>query len=418
MSAPTWRIQKMVPGGAGMARLDDGRVGFAEGALPGERIAVARWESRKGYRVARDFSVLDRAPERVEPACALAARGCGCDWLHAEYAAQLAYKVELVRDALTRVGKLQQLPPIAMHASPTPLGYRSRIRLHIDERGRVGYHARGSHQVLPVASCPVASPEVDRALCRLSELTAQFPRAAARFSEVELRSAPGSARTTAWFLPRAGESASDNALLGALRSEFRVLVGDEPSDELERWPLVPGYALFVPVRGFVQVNWGVNQLLVAAISDGARRRRVQTFIDLHAGVGNFTIALLAAGLSGVAVESHAEAVRAGARALAEQGLSAGRFEHSDAAEALRRTGKRSAPDLMLLDPPRAGAASVIPELLRLRPRCIAYCSCDPVTLARDMQSLGAAYVLESLDAFDMFPGTHHVETLAWLRRVA
>ncbi len=167
--------------------------------------------------------------------------------------------------------------------------------------------------------------------------------------------------------------------------------------------------------GFVQVNWAVNLELVSALVEGARERGIASFVELYAGAGNFTLPLLRAGLTGVAIEHAGASIRAARRAARAQGMSDDAFVAGDAPRELERRAKQK-PDLVLLDPPRTGAREAVKPLLALGPRFIAFCACDPVTLARDVKMLAAAYALDSVTAFDMFPHTHHVETLLWLRR--
>jgi 23S rRNA (uracil1939-C5)-methyltransferase len=410
-----WSIDKIVPGGAGMARLEDGRVAFAHGALPGERIQVDDVQAHKGYAVARSFQVLTPARERRVPPCVLAERGCGCDLMHAEYAAQLEYKTTIVRDALERVGKFEGLPPIRVEASPNELGYRSRVRLHIDEQGRAGYHQRGTRRLLEVNRCPVARPELDRAIERFTSIVREHAGAAAGFSEVELRVAPGDARPSAWLVPRERTTRGRDAFERDLASAFRVVVGRDPDSGVQRWPLADEAMLHVPTRAFVQVNWDVNLLMVEALVAGARERGVSVFLELYAGTGNFTFALLAAGLRGTAIETNTEAVRAAELTRVDAGLPEAKFVIGDSLDHLRGAVDLGGADLVVLDPPRTGAAPVVPELLRLRPRVVAYFSCDPATLARDLRSLRAGgYALEAIRGFDMFPCTHHLEVLAWM----
>ncbi len=173
----------------------------------------------------------------------------------------------------------------------------------------------------------------------------------------------------------------------------------------------------MPGGGFNQVNWAVNQLLVQALLDGAQRASALSFCDLYCGAGNFSLPLLARGLVGLGIESSRSAIAAAKRAAKEQALPSARFIAGDVRVELERLARTDRFDLVVLDPPRSGARDVLSELIRRGPRHIAYCACDPVTLARDLRSLcDAGYSLEQVMGFDMFPQTHHFETLAWLRR--
>ncbi|HEX5100593.1 MAG TPA: hypothetical protein VFV94_13885, partial [Polyangiaceae bacterium] len=144
-----------------------------------------------------------------------------------------------------------------------------------------------------------------------------------------------------------------------------------------------------------------------------------TFLDLYAGVGNFSVPLALAGLSGTAIELERTATAALREALREQSLDAVKVVEGDVATTLAKQAPAAGVELALLDPPRTGAKAALEPLLRLAPRAMAYVACDPVTLARDLKVLlGRGYVLGDVTCFDMFPQTHHVETLVWLAKGA
>jgi 23S rRNA (uracil1939-C5)-methyltransferase len=417
MSTPEdhWLVDKMVPGGDGMARLADGRIGFATGAFAGDRIRVEEQTSHKSWVRADAWSVSSRSPDRVEPPCPVADRCGGCEWMGLGRTAQVRHKASLVKQALERTGKLRDLPePLVVVQAGPDLGYRNRLRLHVDADGRIGLFARGSHELVPIPGCPVSEPAIDRTLAELRALGAGEPSVFARWREIELRVAPLGPPVSVWLLPRDERPATERelALLRALAERFQVVEAGGTGED-QRWPLPEGVELRVPPGGFVQVNWEVNVALVEAVVAGARQRRIRRFIELYAGAGNFTLPLLRAGLEGIAVEHAGASIRAARRAARAADLSDDAFVAADGPRELER--RRSfAPDLVLLDPPRTGAREAVPALLELRPPWVAFCACDPVTLARDVRALSEAYALDSVTAFDMFPHTHHVETLLWL----
>lgn len=433
MSREIWRIDKLVPGGAGMARRADGSVGFASGALPGERIEVSRLIRKKGFAEAREFDLLEPSSERVEPACPVARACGGCDWLHLEYEAQLRHKASLLAEALQRTGGFRSLSPISVTPSPRRSAYRSRIRLHIDEQGRFGFFAPSSQRLVEVASCAAALPELDAALQIFGRCARLFPKLLAVFEQAELRVARSPTSFGLRLTPRAASgpgqgpkahkrqaaAASTQAarLLTELRSHMSVAVAGHADEFRQQFALSDSLCLSVPSDAFVQVNWEVNLLLIASLVDGARALGARRFLDLYAGAGNFTLALAAAGLRGISIEGHPSAALAAERSAESQGFAKRVTVKADDVRAALASLERgtSGFDLAVLDPPRAGARDILASLVALAPRAIAYCSCDPVTLARDLRTLSEhGYALDRVQAFDMFPGTHHLEALAWL----
>jgi 23S rRNA (uracil1939-C5)-methyltransferase len=415
-----WKIEKLVPGGAGFLRLANGQGAFAPGALPGERIRVSLVEVHQGYLRATRWQLLEASLDRVEPACPVQGSCGGCDLMMLNYPAQLREKVGILRDALTRTGRFEALPELAFMAADEPLAYRSRIRLHVTPDGRLGFFAAESHELVEIPGCRVAHPELDAALLTLRSIASQHRAELAAFAELELRVAPAGPRIALRLLPVARHfEDAHSRLLGALASAFQVSIGERGSapEHDQRYPLPGGIELRVSGAAFTQVNWAVNQRLVQALLDGAEQRAVSSFCDLYCGAGNFSLPLLARGLSGVGIEGSKSAIAAAKRACSEHGLTRARFIAGDVKETLASLSRAEEFDLVVLDPPRSGAREILPELIRRLPRHIAYCACDPVTLARDLRVLcDAGYVLSTICGFDMFPQTHHFETLVWLAR--
>jgi 23S rRNA (uracil1939-C5)-methyltransferase len=415
--AEEWTIEKLVPGGAGFARRPDGSAAFARGVAPGERIRVTEFERRKGYSEASTFELLTRSDARVEPGCPVASRCGGCDWLHLSYPAQLASKAALLSEALRRTGGFHELAPIEVLPSALELGYRQRVRLHLDTAGRVGFFEARSHRLIEIEHCPATRVELDQALGDFTRAARRFPAAAARFERAELSLSPFPPERAAFLWPR--EKGSDlgrgEPFLAELSPTFAVAVEGRPAGFTQRFPLPGELELEVLPGAFVQVNWEVNLALVNAVVKRALERGLSQFLDLYAGAGNFGLALAGAGLSGVCVEAHPAAAASARRSLARFGLEGVRVICDDIARALPQlAADASGVELALLDPPRTGASESLRPLRALAPRHIAYVSCDPVTLARDLRVLvDSGYALTSIQGFDMFPGTHHVEALAW-----
>ena len=417
--APTgeWTIARLVPGGDGFLRLPDGRAAFVSGALPGDVVEPLELEQRRDYVRAKRFRLIAGGPDRVEPACPVASRCGGCDLMHLDRSAQLREKASLLREALARTGRFHELPAIEVKSPGPPLGYRTRLRLHVDHAGRVGLFARGSRQLVEIPGCIVSDPEIDRVLAAIRELLRETPDAISAFSEIEIRVAPVEPRVLVRLFPSRSPTPAARELVRRLSARFAVSVeaaaGAHPE---QRYPLPLGVELAAPAGAFTQVNWAANLALVSALLEGAATRAVRSACDLYSGAGNFTLPLAKAGIECVGVDRVGTALEAAERAAREQGLRvefiAGRVPA--VLEKFAQSGRRF--DLIVLDPPRTGARDALEGVAALKPRWVAMCSCDPVTFARDLRGLvDRGFLLETVSGFDLFPQTHHVEALAWMR---
>lgn len=409
-------VEKLVPGGDGFAKLPSGQALFVRLGVPGDRIRLRTVEKQRGTLTAGDYELLAPSPDRVVPECPIAASCGGCDLMHVARAAELTQKAAILREALERVGGVASEPPPLVNAES--LGYRSRVRFHVGQHGKLGFFARGSHQLVEVPRCAVADESINQALVLVRRLARRFPDALAGFSDVELRAAEKG--VIARFVPREGiKPIAAEPFLRALAKDLPVAASEREAQALcERRSLTPDVFVEIPADAFSQINVPVNLQLVQAVVEGARERGLTTFCDLFAGVGNFALPLARLGLRGVMVEKTPSAVQAAQRAAAAQGLGQLKARCADVAKALAdliREGQHF--ELVVLDPPREGAADVVARLPELGARALAYVACDPVTLARDLKPLVAAgFRIASVQAFDMFPRTHHFETLVWLER--
>ena len=393
-------------GGSCVAR-HEGRAVFVRHALPGERVRAVVTEDRGGaFCFADAVEVLTAAPERVEPPCPHAGPGLcgGCDWQHASGPAQRALKQTVIRDQFARLAKLE-LGDLLEGVEELPgglLGWRTRILWALDRGGAHGLRRHRSHVLEPVDHCPLGRPEIadfpvrqdddDRATgVELACGTAPDDRAV-----TQLVHAPGSGRQAR-----------------GRRPPDRVEVVDGPAVLHHE---VRGRSFEVQAGGFWQVHPSAAATFVGALLDAVAPRPGERVLDLYAGAGALTAALAeAVGPLGtlLGVEASAAAVGDAAANLADlpqATVQRGRVT----AEAL--AALEVPPDVVVLDPPRAGAGrEVMQALLGLTPRVIGYVACDPAALARDTAvALAAGWRLTSLRAFDAFPMTHHVECVARL----
>jgi 23S rRNA (uracil1939-C5)-methyltransferase len=415
-----WVLEKLVPGGDALAHLADGRVAFVTGAFPGDTIRPLAIEAKKGHVRATRFELVSSSADRVAPPCPVAHTCGGCDWMGISWQAQRTHKEALLRTTLERTGQITDLPErLPFDVAGHELRYRSRVRFQVDAEGNVGFFARGSHALVKIPGCVVCRPEIDEALAALRRVSKD---ALGSVSEIEVRVADDGPRLHVVLVPRirGGAGPALKAVRAALHVSAVVSVrGEESPDDVEQRFALPGGASLVAAPGvFTQVNWDVNVALVEHVVQGARARGVKTFLDAYAGAGNFSLPLLASGMVGTSIERDPRAVACARRAASAQGLPADGFLVGDASSQVAELARRGAEfDMVVLDPPRSGAKDVLDAVRRIAPRVIALCSCDPVTLARDLGTLlRSGHRLEEVRGFDMFPSTHHLEALAWITR--
>jgi 23S rRNA (uracil1939-C5)-methyltransferase len=414
--AQRWTIEKLVPGGEGFLRLDDGRAAFAPGTVPGDQILVHRDEERRGYVRATQWELVSAGPDRVDPPCPIASTCGGCDLMHLARPAQLAAKRAMLIESLERIAKISTAPVAADLVTAGPsLGYRSRARFHVDALGEIGFRARGSHDVVGVPHCPVCSEPVNTALDWIRQAPAAIRR---ELREVDVREDLGGGSVLVRLTPRERPSTRLRQWAAAIRDSCSVqLVGVTPAIR-RRFPLPGGLHLVVNDSSFTQVNWWVNLALIEHLLTGVRERDLHDFCELYCGCGNFTLPLLSAGLRGLAVERDAAAIDAARVGAREAGLPTATFEAGDVSQFVEQLVRRTERfDLVVIDPPRDGAKQITGQLGKLCTNTLVICSCDPTTLARDTKQLQiAGFTLQQVIGFDMFPQTHHLETVAWFHR--
>ncbi|GAB2463997.1 class I SAM-dependent RNA methyltransferase [Jatrophihabitans fulvus] len=424
------RVGGPAHGGSCVARHPDpdGRVVFVRHALPGERVRALVTADRGGaYCFADAVEVLEAAPGRVAPPCPHAGPGrCGgCDWQHADPALQRELKATVVREQFAKLAGLDvdALGFAGVEELPGGmLGWRTRVQ-YASRGGTVGLHPHASHAVLPIDRCPLGVPGVD--------VPPPADTLPADATGVELVAGTGSPADPPDLLPerrqvrRTGrEGVAVLAHRPSARQRDRRQRGRRPPDRVEvvAGPATVTYSALgrdfeVASGGFWQVHPAAVDTFAAALLEAAGPQPGERVLDLYAGAGALTAALAdAVGEQGavIGVESSAQAVRDAARNLADLPQAQVRHGRVDAA---LLTGLEVGPDVVVLDPPRAGAGrDVMTALAALGPRVVGYVACDPAALARDVAVItGLGWELASLRAFDAFPMTHHVECVAALR---
>jgi 23S rRNA (uracil1939-C5)-methyltransferase len=395
----------------------EGKVVFVRGAAPEETVDATVHEDHGRFAFADLIGVVEPSAARRSPPCPYLPRCGGCPWQHLRYGAQLTAKAAVVREHLRRIGGLDvTVEPVA--PSPSEFGTRSRLKLRVQER-TIGFLAGGAHDLVPVDTCLLAAPALAAAMPLAAELVRRLETSAQRI-ELVLAEPTGS-RVVLVAQCEGGWVAGDDAACRALAARanvggvvlagrgWRHVWGD---DRVTIAP-EPDLALSLRAGTFSQVNPAANQMLVATVLRLAAARGGLRVIDLYAGAGNLSLPLARRGATVWAVEQQPQAVRDGRANAKRLGLTQCRFLHRRAAPAIASfAARRESVDLVVLDPPRNGAADVIAPLLRLAPQRLVYVSCNPSSLARDLKLLGTRYRLDCVQPLDLFPHSYHVETVA------
>jgi 23S rRNA (uracil1939-C5)-methyltransferase len=401
------RIEKAIYGGDGLAR-ESGKAIFVPGVLPGELVRATTLSDRRGFSTARLEEVLEPSPERVSPPCEYVPRCGGCHYQHANSLFQPRMKLEILRETLARarVAVPEQIEVV----SGPPWAYRNRIRLHAVPGG-LAYRERGSHRLLPVSHCPIAAPVLEKAVAVLAN-----GRLSSICEEVELFTNGEQLLLSLWPGEKQRVTQTDlEDFAGEIAGQLPELAGAGVflPQRMLHWGdsslaySVAGVSYQVSLGSFFQVNRFLLPQLVELVTGGRQGRAAW---DLYAGVGLFARALACEFVTAV------EAEGASARDLQTNLSGKHRVLRSGTLEFLRSPAAQKRPDLIIVDPPRAGLGKeVCNQLARAAAPQLVYVSCDPATLARDLQLLHG-YSIETLHLVDLFPQTFHLESVVSLRR--
>lgn len=393
-------IHRLHADGSGVGTGPSGDEVIVRGALPGDRVRVGPIRKERRRLLADLEEVTAASPHRRIPACPWDRDCGGCDLAPADPSARRGWLAE----GVARTLGLDAPPDVV--ASSRDAGYRSRIKLSIHDN-ECGYSRYQSNDLVTVEACGVARPEVREALTSLRGWLAAGPTGG--LVEVELRS-DGSAVAYAFAsrgsVPRAVRDRMTD--LGDVALDGRRVAGD-PNRTLS----VAGLSLRASPRSFYQVNLEINALLVDHVVAQVRASRPERIVDLYAGIGNLTLPLGATGTPVVGVELEGQATA---------DLTANAAANGVDARVVARPVERFDPsteafDALVLDPPRAGAPGVLERALRNRPRVVVYVACHAPSAVRDLRAATAAgYRVREVRCFDMFPQTHHIETVVTLDR--
>ncbi|EFQ84175.1 putative 23S rRNA (uracil-5-)-methyltransferase RumA [Aeromicrobium marinum DSM 15272] len=392
---PVVEVGPVAHGGHCVARLD-GQVVFVRHALPGETVRIEVTESSRTFLRADAVEIIEASPHRVVPPCRWAGTCGGCDFQHATPAHQRELLTAVVAEQLQRLAGITWEGQV--EAVAPDLGWRTRVTWAVDGAGRAGLRRHRSHEVVPVDRCEIAHPG-------LPDVHLQ------EWDDDRVEAIVSSAGHRLLVTDATVEDALEAATDGVVAVDGVVRAGSAALTEV-----VEHHEFRVTGSGFWQVHPAAAGTLVDAVMAGAAVRPGDVVADLYAGVGLFTAFLAdAVGPDGLvhSVEADPVAARDARRNLHD--VAQVRLHAATTERALRDGLVGDRADVVVLDPPRAGAKRVVEAVAALGPRTVVHVACDPAALARDLAGFAAAgYRLADLRGFALFPMTHHVECVALL----
>ena len=359
---------------------------FVLGGIPGEKVLAEVVRVRRKYVAARVLEVLQPSSVRVDSPCQYYGYCTGCQWQHIDYPAQLEFKREKVLEALKRVGGLEDIQVLPTLPSPKQYGYRNHARFTVGREGDLGFVNRETRRFIHIDRCMLMHDGINRILTQLQDRCGE----------------------TTQLAVRAGRETGDYLVQPPLKNpDIAIATGQKLYTES-----VAGREFQVASPSFFQVNTDQTARLIELVCEAVNLSGSEVLLDAYTGVGTFAILLAPYVKRAYAIEESAAAV-ADARENAA-GIENIEFLLGKTEEVLADLPE--APDVVILDPPRAGCQpSALEKLVSLRPPRLVYVSCDPETLARDLKILCSdAYRVDHIQPLDMFPQTHHVECVAVL----
>ncbi|HEY0736521.1 MAG TPA: 23S rRNA (uracil(1939)-C(5))-methyltransferase RlmD [Herpetosiphonaceae bacterium] len=407
-------LAAMAQGGDAVGRYE-GRAVFASGGLPAERVRVRLHDRQKAFARGRVVEVLRAAPERIGSRCPLETICGAADWRWIDPQAQRQFKRAILQEQLRHIGGLDvEVLPVPEIDERQTWGYRTTAELHVAQ-DRIGYFLPGSRRVADIPACCLHHPLIDEALTALRPLLSRE----IELRGVTLRCSPSSGEVIALLdgrgplreLARRWRSVH-KPLVGVVHAQQRRTL--DGRDWIER--TVGRVRFRLSASAFFQVNAYQTERLVERVRALLATQPGTRLLDLYCGVGLFALSLAGEIAEVIGVEEWQPAIDDARRSAQQSRLTNLSFEVGAAEQVIDRLSGSF--DRVVLDPPRRGCApEVLAALTRLQPERIVYVSCHPGTLARDCKQLAASgYRITSAEIIDMFPHTHHVESIVRLEQ--
>lgn len=402
------KLDKHTYGGDAMGKLPDKRAVFVPFALPGESVLIRLVEEKRGYARGELLEIIQPAQERIAARCPHFGQCGGCHYQHLPYASQLQVKTNLLRDQLSRIGQITDPPVQPMQACPDPWNYRNHVQFHVLPDGKLGFLAPNSKRIIPIHECHLPEPQLN-SLWPLLEFEAETG-----VERVSLRK--GAEEEILLLLegrmpePPGLELEAGISVVHQYEGESLVLAGEgHLRMDIQPDSSIPSCSFQVSAGSFFQVNTRMAEALVDHVMANLPDK-IETLLDVYCGVGLFS-AFLAPHVNRLI------GIEASASACEDFVLNLDEFDNVELYEAPAENvlpGLQVKPDIILVDPPRAGLENAAMQaILAMQPKTLIYISCDPSTLARDARRLlNGGYQLQQVTPFDLFPQTFHIESIS------
>jgi 23S rRNA (uracil1939-C5)-methyltransferase len=417
-------VLRLAFGGMGVMRYD-GLVVFVPFVVPGEQVKAKIRKQHKNFAEAEALEILKPSPFRRQPLCPYFQKCGGCQLQHIAYEEQTVQKCHFVDDAMTRIGKLTLPEPVSIVSSETEWAYRRHVRLTLfteDETYRVGYVGMDDQTLISVQQCPIFASLTDPIISEVGQLVSQFTYIGDVRGHASVIKDGADGYVLFFDFPENTPANIKDVLQNAIQTQ-RTIVGAVWKDgkhfnrlgKTECHFTINDLKIAYSPTVFVQNHPEQSAHIYHRIAAFANQIRAKTVLDLYCGIGVTSLLLERQGAAVIGIEGNPDSVQLAKHNAENNGCGNVIFERADVAKIIRRMCRLHF-DLVILNPPRTGADSHILKVIAdSEIKHIAYISCMPATLARDLTLLcGLGYSIDATQAYDMFPQTTHVETVVFL----
>ncbi|WLR51117.1 23S rRNA (uracil(1939)-C(5))-methyltransferase RlmD [Bacillus tianshenii] len=432
--------------GAGVAKVD-GYPLFVPYGLPGERAEVKVTKVKKNFGFGRIETLIEESPERVEPPCPIYRPCGGCQLQHMSYKAQAEYKQKHVKDVMARIGHLPDVPVHPVLGMDEPWNYRNKAQVPVGEReGKLiaGFYQKRSHSIIDMESCLIQAEDNDTVIQGVKRIADKYGIRAydekkhqGTLRHIMTRTSRNSGQVMLVIVTKNEQLPHKKKLIDSITAHYpqvasvvqnvnpkrtNVIFGDKTTvlwGEEYLYDTIGDIKFAISARSFYQVNPEQTKVLYDKALEYAQLTGEETVIDAYCGIGTISLFLAQKAKKVYGVEIVPEAIEDAKRNAELNGFNNVEFAAGEAETLIPQWHKQGIhADVIVVDPPRKGCdESLLQTMLEMKPKRIVYVSCNPATLARDLQILeGGGYQTKEVQPVDMFPQTMHVENVAWLER--